>query len=96
MTLLRFDSGSGSLRAAAQLGGGYINLGGVFAEGNTLSAATMSGLLRRRADGGGEWQAVVGAAPGKDVTAVARAGDGLWIASRRGLSRVQATPPAPP
>ena len=73
---------------ARKLGGGYVNMGGLLVHGDRLFAATMVGLLVRPADGSGEWRASRRAAPGKDVTAILPAGDRLWVASRRGLSRV--------
>ena len=72
---------------AEQLGGGYINFGGLLVRGRTLFAATMGGLLMRPAMGEGTWKSAPRAAPGKDVTALAPDGARLWVASRRGLSR---------
>jgi hypothetical protein len=74
--------------ATKHLGGGYVNAGGLLVDRGTIFAATMSGLLARPADGSGDWKTASRAAPGKDVTALALAGDRLWVASRRGLSRV--------
>ena len=75
--------------SARHLGGGYVNLAGVVADGDTLYAATMGGLLARpvAADPSVDWTPLASAAPGRDVTAVARAGRDLWVASRRGLVR---------
>ena len=73
--------------AAEQLGGGYVNFGGLLVRGRTLFAATMNGLLMRPATGEGTWKTAPRAAPGKDVTALAPDGARLWVASRRGLSR---------
>jgi ligand-binding sensor domain-containing protein len=70
-----------------QLGGGYVNFGGLLVQGGTLYAATMNGLLTRPAAGAGAWRAAPRAAPGKDVTALASADGRLWVASRRGLAR---------
>lgn len=67
----------------SQLGGGWINPGGLARIAGKLYAATMDGL----ASGDGaraEWKAT-GAALGRDTTAVARQGKTLWVASRRGL-----------
>jgi hypothetical protein len=72
---------------AAHLGGGYVNTGGLLVSRGTLFAATMNGLLMRPISGEGAWQTAPRAAPGKDVTAVISAGDRLWVASRRGLTR---------
>jgi ligand-binding sensor domain-containing protein len=73
--------------ASEQLGGGYVNFGGLLVRGRTLFAATMNGLLMRPATGEGTWKSAPRAAPGRDVTALAPDGDRLWVASRRGLSR---------
>ena len=87
VTMLTPRAGGGL--AAAQLGGGYVNMGGLVVSRGRLYAATMAGLLVRPAGGGGAWHTVSGAAPGRDVTAVAVAGDDLWVGSRRGLSLYQ-------
>lgn len=84
---LRCDADAGTCRAT-QLGGGWINLGGLYLRGDTLYAATMSGL-RSRARSETRWRLHPSAAPGRDVTAIAPApGDALWIASRRGIARL--------
>ncbi len=88
---------SGKDVVSTQLGGGYVNLGGLTIVGSSLYAATMDGLLVRAldADGGASaWKNLPKAALGLDVTAVI-AGDAgaLWIASRRGLSHVPMGPP---
>jgi len=89
----RVDLGAGS-PVAAQLGGGRVNVGGLVlapgpgeAQGLTLLAATMEGLLRRPAGGDGPWARVPGP-PGLDVTGVAPAGGALWVATRRGVARL--------
>ncbi|HTJ42150.1 MAG TPA: PQQ-binding-like beta-propeller repeat protein [Kofleriaceae bacterium] len=67
---------------AAQLGGGWINPGGLAWDGDKLAAATMDGLVEHDARG---WTALAGL-PGKDTTAFVRAADGArYIATRRGL-----------
>lgn len=71
--------------AATELGGGRINPSGLTLDGGWLYASTMGGLLRRRV-GGGEWKRMDEVVLGKDTKAVQRAGDGLWIATRRGIS----------
>jgi ligand-binding sensor domain-containing protein len=73
--------------SAEQLGGGYVNFAGLLVRGHTLYAATMNGLLVRPAAGEGTWRRAPRAAPGKDVTALAPAGNRIWVASRRGLLR---------
>jgi hypothetical protein len=70
-----------------QLGGGYVNFGGLLVQGGTLYAATMNGLLMRPVAGEGTWRPAPRAAPGRDVTAIAPADGKLWVASRRGLAR---------
>jgi ligand-binding sensor domain-containing protein len=86
VTVVTLD-GKGAF-ATEQLGGGYVNMGGLWVEGGTLFAATMNGLLMRPATGPGVWRHAVGAAPGRDVTAITPAPGGrLWVASRRGLAR---------
>ena len=72
---------------ATQLGGGYVNFGGLLVRDRTLFAATMAGLFARRLGGGEAFRSLPKAAPGRDVTAVVPADRGLWVASRRGLSR---------
>ena len=84
VTMLTPRAGGGL--AAAQLGGGYVNMGGLVVSEGRLYAATMAGLLVRPAGGGGAWRTADAAAPGRDVTAVAVTGEALWVASRRGLS----------
>jgi hypothetical protein len=56
-------------RAAAQLGGGYVNMGGLWVEGGTVFAATMNGLLMRPVAGGGEWRRGPPPAPRPPLTA---------------------------
>lgn len=67
-----------------QLGGGWVNFAGLAKHGSTLLAATMDGLMERGSHG--QWNRVPGAAAGKDVTQLARTPDGLYVASRRGLT----------
>ncbi len=81
--------GAGGAFAAKQLGGGYVNMGGLLVEGGTLFAGTMRGLLLRPASGAGHWRTAPRAAPGHDVTAIVPAAGGLWVASRRGLGRFE-------
>lgn len=96
VTLLRFDGDSTApgasnaqsrKRTATQLGGGYVNTGGLLVAGGKLYAATMEQLLvRPTSSAGGAWQAMPDAAPGRDVTAVRFVGaDEIWVASRRGI-----------
>ncbi|MBN2714317.1 MAG: hypothetical protein JXX14_00605 [Deltaproteobacteria bacterium] len=77
-----------------QLGGGYINPGGLFLHGNQLLAATMGGLKLRALPSdvagdapGAKWQIVRNAAPGRDVTTITQASHHLIIGSRSGLGR---------
>jgi hypothetical protein len=82
--VVRFDLDD--LSAAARVGAGWVNPGGLVWMGDTLHASTQDGL--RASDGiGGAWTTMAGL-PGKDVTAMVRAGDATWIATRRGLARV--------
>ena len=75
-----------------QLGGGWINPGGLTWTAGALHAATMTGLLV--GDGAHPGWRQVSGLPGRDVTAVAGAsqpGARRWIATRRGLVLVQPT-----
>lgn len=90
VTRLRLD---GAAPRAAHLGGGYVNVGGLTRAGGRLYAATMDGLLSRPASGSTAWATHTGTL-GEDVTAVVAADDGLWIATRRGLSRLRCARPA--
>jgi ligand-binding sensor domain-containing protein len=75
------------------LGGGYVNLGGLALVDGALTVATMEGLLVARADRGNAssresvagsesgWSRRPSLAPGRDVTAVVPG----WVASRRGI-----------
>jgi ligand-binding sensor domain-containing protein len=83
------SAGEDGVLTPAQLGGGYVNMGGLLVSRGNLYAATMAGLLVRPARGDGAWRTLGGAAPGRDVTAVAASGKDLWVASRRGLSLYQ-------
>ena len=85
---------------ATQLGGGWINFGGLRAHRGVLYASTMTGLrtikpggcaadvpgMKPQRAGACRWQRRAGAAPGVDVTAVVPAGERLWVSSRRGLA----------
>ncbi len=77
---------------ATQLGGGWVNFGGLRVHAGALYASTMTGLRTlsltslmtpgaRRA-----WAERPLAAPGRDVTAAVPRAGGLWVASRRGLA----------
>jgi hypothetical protein len=92
VTRLHFED---QKHVATQLGGGYVNTGGLLVEGGKLYAATMEHLLVR-SPGDADWTALPAAAPGRDVTAVrfvgavseareAREARELWVASRRGI-----------
>ena len=76
---------------ATQLGGGWVNFGGLRVHAGTLYASTMTGLRTIKlqvcpaAASSCAWQHHPRAAPGRDVTAVVPHGAGLWVASRRGL-----------
>jgi ligand-binding sensor domain-containing protein len=64
---------------ATQLGDGWVNPAGLVLDGGRVLAATMDGLVTI----GGAKQTGL---PGKDVTAVVRAGGALFVATRRGLA----------
>jgi ligand-binding sensor domain-containing protein len=92
VTRLHFEE---QKHVATQLGGGYVNTGGLLVEGGKLYAATMEHLLVR-SQGDDDWRALPAAAPGRDVTAVRFVGAGsepreprepreMWVASRRGI-----------
>jgi ligand-binding sensor domain-containing protein len=90
VTRLHFDS---QKHVATQLGGGYVNTGGLLVAGGKVYAATMDHLLVRQTNGDA-WQHMPSAAPGRDVTAVQFVGHPgetgaaqpqLWTASRRGI-----------
>ncbi|MBL8717449.1 MAG: hypothetical protein JNL79_15785 [Myxococcales bacterium] len=75
----------GQKLTATPLGGGMVNLAGLSFDGDTLLVATMDGLLSRKASGP---LVARSGALGRDVTAALRTPSGLFVASRRGLSRV--------
>jgi ligand-binding sensor domain-containing protein len=93
VTRLRFDGetpagAQAHTRTATQLGGGYVNTGGILVARGKLYAATMDQLLVRptSAATSAAWAAMPNAAPGRDVTAVRFVGAGeIWVASRRGI-----------
>ena len=91
VTRLHFED---QKHVAIQLGGGYVNTGGLLLEGGRLYVATMEHLLVRSPSDAG-WQTMPAAAPGRDVTAVRFVGSELWIASRRGIGIAPAPAPAP-
>jgi ligand-binding sensor domain-containing protein len=74
-----------------KIGGGFVNVGGLSIAGGKLYASTMDGLLARALDALDEkgWKDETRLALGVDVTATLSSPDGLWIASRRGLTRVK-------
>ena len=77
---------SGASLQHTHLGGGCINPAGLAVAGDTLYAATMEGLLARPpGDDNATWRTFPSAAPGRDVTAVRKVGDALWVGSRRGV-----------
>lgn len=84
---------TGEVPTATQLGGGWVNLGGLTLDGDRLLAATMGGLLSRPASSDGPWQRLADAAAGQDVTASAPTPAGLWVSSRRGLRRLPSAAP---
>jgi ligand-binding sensor domain-containing protein len=82
--VLRFDLDD--LASSARVGAGWVNPGGLTWIGDRLHASTQEGL--RVSDGmGGAWETVSGL-PGKDVTALVRAGDVSWVSTRRGLAQL--------
>jgi ligand-binding sensor domain-containing protein len=81
VTRLHFED---QKHVATQLGGGYVNTGGLLVDGGKLYAATMEHLLVR-SPSDATWQSMPSAAPGRDVTAVIFVGSELWTASRRGI-----------
>lgn len=86
VTMLTLNAG-GVPTSRKQLGGGYVNMGGLVVWRGELHAATMAGLLVRPEGGEGAWRTVRGTL-GRDVTAMAVAGRDAWVASRRGISRL--------
>lgn len=72
---LRF---AGDAVLARPMGGGWVNFNGLTRVGDTLYAGTMDGLMRWD---DGVWQRELA----QDVTQVAPAGGGLWVATRAGL-----------
>jgi len=84
--VVRLELGESSV-TSTELGGGRINPSGLTLDAGWLYASTMGGLLRRRASGG-DWRRMDDVLLGKDTKAVVRADDGLWVATRRGISVV--------
>lgn len=83
---LRFH-GEAKRPASTRLGGGYVNPEGLTLANGHMYAATMDGLLARNAaDDRSTWEALHGAATGRDVTAARVIGSSLWVASRRGIA----------
>ncbi len=83
----REGDGAPSHLVSVSLGGGYVNAAGLTVRDGELYAATMDGLLVRPVgDVGTTWETASRASPGRDVTAIAAAGDVFWVASRRGLA----------
>jgi len=82
----RLTRSADGTRVSAHLGGGWVNFNGLRVVGQTLYAASMSGLHQLPIDGGTSFVQVARAAPGRDVTAVEPSPAGLWVASRRGLA----------
>jgi ligand-binding sensor domain-containing protein len=66
----------------------HVNPAGLGVFQGRVWAATMNGLMYlSQSDGDGAWRLNQEAAPGRDVTAVARNDRWLWVASRDGLAR---------
>jgi ligand-binding sensor domain-containing protein len=85
----RFDVKAGSEPSVAVVAPGWVNFGGLLHDSEALWVATMDGLLRCGESAGSAaltCRTVDGAAPGRDVTAVAASPVGRWVASRRGLA----------
>jgi ligand-binding sensor domain-containing protein len=97
--VVRFDAAEGARGRDAwrteRLGGGRVNIGGLRVDDGMLFAATMDGLLTQpvASDAAAErWTRRRDAGNGRDVTAVIPSHDGLWVATRRGLTRRKPTP----
>lgn len=82
--VVRFDLDD--LAQGTRLGGGWVNPGGLTWMGDTLYVSTQEGL--RAGDGQSTTWTSVDDLPGKDVTAVVRISDDVWVATRRGLAHL--------
>jgi ligand-binding sensor domain-containing protein len=72
---------------ATQLAGGWINPSGLRWDGDRLLASTMDGLVA--GDGAHPTWTAIRDLPGKDTTAALRIDRTLWVATRRGLARIE-------
>jgi hypothetical protein len=84
--ITRLDD-DGDRIVATQLAGGWINPSGLRWDGDRLLAATMDGLVA--GDGAHPTWTTVHDLPGKDTTAALRIDRTLWVATRRGLARIE-------
>jgi len=82
--VVRFDLDD--LAQGTRLGGGWVNPGGLTWMGDTLYVSTQEGL--RAGDGQSTTWKSVDNLPGKDVTAIVRISDDVWVATRRGLAHL--------
>jgi ligand-binding sensor domain-containing protein len=82
----RLARGAAGSWRSEHLGGGWVNFAGLTVERDTLFAASMSGLERLDlSKEGARFAPVRLRLPGRDVTGIAVARTGRWIATRRGL-----------
>jgi ligand-binding sensor domain-containing protein len=86
VTQLTLGATAGDAVTATHLGDGWVNPGGVALDGDRVLASTMDGLAIH--DATGAWRMAAGL-PGRDTTAVVRAGETLYVATRRGLAELR-------
>jgi ligand-binding sensor domain-containing protein len=67
----------------ASIADGWVNPAGLAIDGDRVLAATMDGLMTIDRNGS---SSTISGLPGRDVTAVARIGRTVWVATRRGLA----------
>jgi hypothetical protein len=70
---------------ATRAGDGWVNPGGLVVDGDRVLVSTQDGLWTLR----GDRMTRTAGLPGRDVTATARLGDTLWVATRRGLAELR-------
>lgn len=83
----RLDPSGPTLTATVLDRESWVNFAGLSLVDGNLLVATMDGL-RRCPLASGACQALGAALPGRDVTAAAKDGETLWVATRRGLGRL--------